>query len=529
MARAKAGGGSPDKRMPPVKLRSMNGREFRDSFSVLQDKMEWGRRGGGPASYRNVNLSRDFTISLDAGLFTGCESVSPKGRIEHSGIQARIPVNLGRMSNLDYDLLAAMGVELSTDQQKVIAQGTCDPRYGGNFDTVNAGTDFSEFKTYKDSTSSMPGTPVGLKIEYDAEKEDAAMPLERFTVTPAIDFKSFGDAMTEELNMAREIRGKGPLNPAQYGRVKTVVSSDVCKDGLAGMNEARVCQITAKCAAAEHLMSRRGAESIPTPDQVKYVSDLYARTFNSLVDELSKNRRAATFPRDPRSPGTTVSCPALRDMGLDAKNVGGAKVLAVQDGANMTSCREGVEMFNEAFNAKWRQVINERVPGPDGKPGEYVHGRAVVEMGNRMSMDAYVSRATDPQDAGKATRLVLVQPAMNYTMAPRAEDLGLSVGTMMDGLPDGTRAGDYYSKDAMDAAYELSCAFDDPDDPFELGPDHDVNDRVVMARMMSATKQFSAICHALGRNLDDTLQRPSLYQTYGPEDDFDEVYDPEYD
>lgn len=488
----------------PVKLKSMSGKEFRDKFMELRHRNTMDRGH----LYRGVELDRDFIIGLDAMLFTGGAEPAGDGRTRYTGVHTQLPINLARMCNLDMDLLEAMGVDLRDSQRDKVLRGTCP--YPGNFDAFNKGTDFRDFKTYLDEDRSMPGTPVGLRIEYDPGNEHVTSELGKFRVTPAIDFRALGLAGTEEHNRARCAAGKEPLNAAQTGRVRAVTSMRICKDGYAGMNVDGVSQAVAKCAAASGLMTVKDPKALPTPEQVRAVSELYVKTFDDVVDKLSGRK---PFYVDVDGPhGDAVRCPSLREVGLHAVKANGATAIAVVDQESAPEIRRGaMPALNEAFNARWKQVINERLPGENGKPGAYVLDPAVVAMGNSMSMKAHMTSARDPMDPSQPTRLALMQPVMDYTMTPYFSGLGISVASAMDGLPDGTSPEDFYSKEMMAAAYELSTAFDDTPPP-PPGPAYEA---VRAETAKRSSEQFRAICDAVEHECGYAVGG----STYGPSDE----------
>lgn len=490
---------------PPVRLSPMTGGEFARGLTGLRERETY--RG----SFENVDLDRDFMINLNAKLFTGGTEPGPRGSKRYTGIPVRLPVNLGRMCNLDLDLLDAMGVELTDRQREAVTGGTCRKEYTGNFDTDNRGIDFRDFKTYIDGETALPGTPVGLKVEYDPQANDAGSELDKFTITPAVDFMALGTAGTAEQNRMRLERGKAPLPPVLSGRTKVVSSMPVRKSGYAGMCTDSLCKIVAKSAAANGLMTAKEPAEIPTPEAVEDVAKLYNSTFSKFVKDLSG--RKGIYVGDPKS-GDGIRCPSLRDMGLEARTVNGATVLAVTDYDRGSSDqrRDGLAMFNEAFNARWRQVVNEKVAG------ENVQSTAVVLMGNAMRMNARAVTARNPHDNTRATGLMLVQPGMEYVMTPCADKLDRSVGSALGGLLEGVSPEDVFDKDLMKTAYELSIAFDDDSPPPPPGPQFEP--APLEEGDEEEADQFKAICEAF--DIDHDLALGNRLHP-GPEDGGEEV------
>lgn len=480
--------------VPPVKLAGMTGEEFKESLNGLRKRATFNGPKGAFSGYQGVDLDKDFMINVDAKLFTGGTTMKEDGSKGYIGIPGSIAINAATMCNLDPDLLNAMGVELTDEQAAKVAGGTCSPLYGGNFDVENAGVDFKEFKTYPDGETPLASTPVGMKVEYDPDANNVTSELGKYTITPAIDFHALGTAGTAEQNRAREANHKAPLSKGQSDRIKVVTSFPVTKDGLGGMNTERVCQNVAKCAAANSLMSTSKPEEVPTADQVKAVSDLYAQTFNQLVDDLSKKGSKGVTVAGIKDPSKTVSCPSLKAMGIQADTVNGARVLTVIGGEDSKAeRRDGLKQFNEVFNARWKQVVNERDPQDASK---YVHDAATVSLGNQMSLNSRAVTVRNPGDRNQKTGLVLVQPGMDYTMTPYADKLGMSVGSAMHGLLDGTTPESLYSKEMLEATSALSTHFDTPSLP--------------QAEAIKANDaQFKAICEATGKNYAETIKAPA--------------------
>lgn len=475
------------KRVAPVKLAGMSGTQFKESLNGLR------KRADGKGGYTGVDLASDFMINVDAKLFTGATATNKAGEKGYVGIPGSIAINAATMCNLDPDLLQAMGVELTADQAEAVAHGTCDPQFGGNFDVENAGVDFRDFKTYPDGETALPATPVGMKVEYDPDANNTYGELGKYTVTPAIDFHALGEASTREQNRIREDRGKAPLSKAQEGRLKVVSSFAVTKDGLGGMNQERVGQNLAKCAATNGLMSTSKPEDLPTADQVKGVAELYTQTFDTLVKDLS-GKKGVTVAGI-KDPSKAVSCPSLKDMGIQAKEVNGATVLTVIGGEDSKQARrDGLKQFNEVFNARWKQEVNRRDPADASK---YVHDATTVSLGNQMSLNSRAVTVRNPENREAKTGLVLVQPGMDFTMTPYADKLGMSVGSAMHGLMDGTTPESLYSKEMLDAASALSTALDTPSLDRE-------------AAIAANKAQFQAICEANGLDASKKLEAPAV-------------------
>lgn len=60
-----------------------------------------------------------------------------------------------------------------------------------------------------------------------------------------------------------------------------------------------------------------------------------------------------------------LSCKSLSALGIKPVTVNGASVLVVTgDESGKADRKEGLGKMNEVFNARWKQVINERVPDP---------------------------------------------------------------------------------------------------------------------------------------------------------------------
>ena len=361
-------------------------------------------------------------------------------------------------------------------------------------DTLEDETGIRSVGTVAEVARPLKATPVGMKVEFDPDANNVTTELGKYTITPAIDFHALGTASTAEQNRAREAKGKAPLSKGQSDRIKVVTSFPVTKDGLGGMNNERVSQNLAKCAAANGLMSTTDPTALPTADQVKTVSDLYAKTFNDLVDQLAKKGSKGVTVAGIKDPNKTVSCPSLEAMGIRADVVNGARVLTVVGGEDSKQARrDGLAQFNEVFNAKWKQVVNERDPKDASK---YVHDAATVSLGNQMSLNSRAVTVRNPQDRNLKTGLVLVQPGMDFTSTPYADKLGMSVGSAMHGLLDGTTPESLYSKEMLDAASKLSVAFDTPSLP-----------QVEAVKANQA--QFDAICKKTGKDPVETLKAPA--------------------
>lgn len=483
----------------PVALAGMSGTEFRDKLNGLR------KRAVGD-SYRNVDLNNDFMINLDAKLFTGGTTINKQGETGYMSVPGSIGVNVATMCNLDPDLLSAMGVELDEKQAQAVQAGTS--RHTGNFDNPA----FEEFKTSPDGETYMKGTPVGLKVEFDPDI-NRGTELDKFRVTPAIDFRALGSASTTEQNNIRKTRGKAPLTASQEGRLKVTASYPVTKNGLGGMNVDRVSQNVAKCSAANSLMGATDPAKVPTADQVKGVSELYAQTYNQVVEALSvagtkkmpkegingilPNAKGGITIPGIKEGSASVDCPSLAQMGLKAVQADGATVLAVDPKSTVDkqTRREGLKQFSEAFNAKWKQVVNERVLGEDGKPTGYAHDAATVAIGNQMNLNAHAVTVRNPENRDAKTSLVVVQPGMDYVMTPYADKLGASVGVAMHGLAEGTQPKDLFREDMMAATDALSRAFDG----------EEITAEVAIAKNK---EQFEAIAKGIGSSYDDMIKEP---------------------
>ena len=492
----------------PVVLKGMTGEEFRDKLNGL-------RKRATPSGYDNVNLSSDLLINLDTKLFTGGTTTTKEGAEGLKSVPGSMAVNLTTMNNLDMDLLNAMGVNLTDEQISQVQAGTS--QYGGNFDSP----EFAEFKTTPDGESYMRGTPVCLKVEFDEAKNDAKSELDKYTVTPAIDFQALGTASTNVQNTIRESRGKAPLSDKQAGRLAVTASYPVTKNALGGMNVERLNQNVAKCAAADYVMNASASDpgkNLPKPSDVEAVSALYNKTFAEFVKAHEKKdckgipstKNPGTFATD--KDGKQITCPSLQSMGIKPVEVNGAMTLVVTgDESGKAARKEGLKQFNEAFNAKWKQVVNERTVDKDGQVTGHAQPDAVVRMGNAMELNAHAITVRNPYDRDQRTGMVLVQPTLDYKMTPYANALGKSVAVATHQM-DADKA---YNPEILKNADALSVAFDGPDAGVEKTAEQKAADQ--QAAIQANAAQFKAICDAVKMDYQSTLE-PKDANKEGPEE-----------
>lgn len=478
----------------PVVLKGMSGEAFRDKLNGLRK-----RANPNGVGYSGVDIHKDLMINLDAKLFTGGTTITKDGEEGLKSVPGSLGVNLGTMTNLDKDLMDAMGVNLDKDQRAAVMAGTS--QYGGNF----SAPEFEDFCTTQDGETYLPGTPVGLKVEFDPAKNDAKSELDKYTVTPAIDFAALGSASTAEQNAIRRDRGKDPLSEKQSGRLGVVASYAVTKNGLGGMNSERVCQNVAKCGAADYVMNASPsdpAKNLPTVSDVEAVSALYCKTFNEFVKSVEK-KGCDGIPslKDPGKMATdkngkTIQCKSLQALGIKAVEVDGAMTLVVTgDESGKAARKEGLKDFNEAFNARWKQVVNERVDGDPSKG--YVQPEGVVRLGNAMELNSRAVTVRNPYDRDQKTGMVLVQPALDYKMTPYANALGKSVAVATHQM-DADKA---YNPEILKNADALSVAFDGPEGPD--GPE--AKAAAQQAAIQANAAQFKAICKAVKLDYETTL------------------------
>ncbi len=368
----------------PIALQAEPLSKFAGAFRVLQsgDKalIEKNRQA-------NTHLIRNVNVPLFNGqTFPGEGNDVGRGRTESTMV-----VNFGKMANISSDVQALL---------KTSAPGS---KYTGN-----TGADYT--------VDGKDPTPVALDVVRDLSVQG----IDQYRVTTIIDPQALANANDAERDAARAAAGLKPLAEGAKGRLTLTAGLSTTDHGMPAMNGDRFRENVAQLASQNYLLTAQKkdpARGMVSQDTIDKVASTFSKGYTDFVAKYATKACPGIDSQVKQADGSykkggavpNTSFPSLADMGISVIGMkDGSTALVVTDTAKNAANREGMNNFNNAFNAHMSQVVNKSFENDD----------AAKKLGNRFSIRSYPVTPMEP-DSDKRD-LTLIQPSTVITMEPYA-------------------------------------------------------------------------------------------------------------
>ncbi len=370
----------------PVALQTQPFSQFEKQFRVLQS-------GDKAVIEKNRQANTHLIANVNVPLFNGQTFPGENGDVGRGRTDSTMVVNFGKMANISQDVQALL---------KTTAPGS---EYTGN-----TGADFT--------VDGKDPTPVALDVVRDLSVQGK----DQYRVTTIIDMQALANANDVERDAFRKANSLPALGEAAKGRLTLTAGLSTTDHGMPAMNGDRFRANVAQLASQNYLLTAQKKDpsrGVVSQDTINKVADTFSKGYADFVSKYADKACAGIdrqvkgddgkYKTDKTHPVPNTAFPSLADMGISVVGMkDGSTALVVTDTAKNAANREGMNNFNNAFNAYMSQKVNQAFENDD----------AAKKLGNRFSIRSYPVTPVDPTKDGRD--LTLIQPSTVMTMEPYA-------------------------------------------------------------------------------------------------------------